>query len=66
MTQATLSMSLDEIKSIIFKLPPQEFLTLVDALEERAETVAMMRLAETGFQEWNEEGEDIYARKKRV
>jgi len=32
----------------------------VDAIEARAETVVMMRLAETGFQEWNEEGEDIY------
>ncbi len=32
----------------------------VDAIEACAETVVMMRLAETGFQEWNEEGEDIY------
>jgi hypothetical protein len=30
------------------------------AIEERVETVAMMKLAETGFQERNEEGEDIY------
>lgn len=50
----------DEIKSYIFQLPARELLTLVDAIEERAETVAMMQLAETGFQEWHEEGEDIY------
>jgi len=60
MSETALTISLDEIKSIIFQLPTQEFFTLVDAIEARAETVAMMRLAETGFQEWNEEGEDIY------
>ena len=36
------------------------FLKLVDAIEERAETMTMMSLSETGFHEWNEEGEDIY------
>ncbi|MBI4531047.1 MAG: hypothetical protein HY709_05945 [Candidatus Latescibacteria bacterium] len=56
----TLNMSMEEITSLIFQLPAQELLTLVDTLEERAETIAMMQLAETGFQEWNEEGEDIY------
>jgi hypothetical protein len=60
MSETAHNMSLDEIKSIIFQLPAQEFFALVDAIEARAETVAMMRLAETGFQEWNEEGEDIY------
>jgi hypothetical protein len=29
-------------------------------MEARAETVAMMQLAETGFREWTEPGEDIY------
>ena len=60
MSETALAISLDEIKSIIFQLPTQEFFSLVDAIEARAETVAMMRLAETGFQEWHEEGEDIY------
>jgi len=60
MPQLTLDVSMDEIKTLIFRLPTEELLTLADAIEERAETVAMMRLAETGFQEWNEEGEDIY------
>lgn len=45
---------------MIFQLPLQEFMMLADAIEERIETVAMMQLAETGFREWNEEGEDIY------
>jgi len=60
MPQLTLDMSMDEIKTLIFRLPTEELLTLADAIEERAETVAMMRLSETGFQEWDEEGEDIY------
>jgi hypothetical protein len=60
MPEVTLKMSMDEIKGLIFQLPAQELLALVDAIEDRAETVAMMQLAETGFQEWDEEGEDIY------
>ena len=53
-------LSAEEIKNLVFQLPTQEFLTLVDAIEERAETIAMMKVSETGFNEWNEEGEDIY------
>ena len=60
MPQVTLDVSAEDIKAMIYQLPIQEFMTLVEAIEERAETVAMMRLAETGFQEWNEEGEDLY------
>ena len=60
MPRVTLNMSLEDIKTIIFQLPAQEFLSLADAIEDRSETVAMMQLSETGFQEWNEEGEDIY------
>lgn len=58
--QVTLSLSVEEIKALILQLPAQELLALADAIEERVETVAMMQLAETGFVEWNEEGEDIY------
>ena len=60
MPRVTLDVSIEEIRALVFQLPAQELLTLVDAIEERAETVAMMQLAETGFREWNEEGEDIY------
>jgi len=41
-------------------LPPLEFIQLVDEMRERAETFEMMWLAESGFAEWNEPGEDIY------
>lgn len=58
--QVMLNLSVEEIKALILQLPAQELLALADAIEERVETVAMMQLAETGFVEWNEEGEDIY------
>jgi len=60
MPKVTSHLSAEEIKNLVLQLPTREFLALVDAIEERAETIAMMRLSETGFKEWNEEGEDIY------
>ena len=60
MPKVTLNMSLEDIKALVFQLPAQEFLSLADAVEDRSETVAMMQLSETGFQEWNEKGENIY------
>lgn len=55
-----IDMSTEEIKALIFQLPPAELLKIAEAIEERAETIAMMQLSETAFQEWNEPGEDIY------
>lgn len=52
--------TLEEIKQMIFQLPIQEQITLVEDLEEKLETLQMMQLAETGFTEWNDESEDIY------
>ena len=60
MPRITVDLSTEEIKNLVFQLPAQEFLVLVDAIEERAETIAMMLVSETGFQEWNEDGEAIY------
>ena len=60
MLQVTLDLSVEKVKALILQLPAQELLMLVDAIEERVETVAMMQLAETGFEEWNEKGEDVY------
>ena len=60
MPQITLDMSLEEIKELVLQLPPRELLALIDAIEARAETISMMSIAESGFREWNEEGEDIY------
>ncbi|MFQ4141213.1 hypothetical protein [Chlorogloeopsis sp. ULAP02] len=52
--------SVEEIKNMIFQLPIEELMRLIVAIEEKLETVAIMQLAETGFQEWNEPEEDIY------
>ncbi len=60
MPRVTMNISLDEIKALVFQLPAREFLSLAGAIEERSETIGMMKLSETGFREWNEVGEDIY------
>ncbi|NEP83908.1 MAG: hypothetical protein F6K17_16230 [Okeania sp. SIO3C4] len=52
--------TIEEIKAMIFQLPIQEQITLIEYLEERLETLTMMQLAETGFSEWSEPEEDIY------
>ena len=52
--------TLEEIKNMIFELPIQEQIALIEDLEERLETLTMMQLSETGFQEWNDPEEDIY------
>ena len=49
-----------EVQTLALQLPAREFLTLMHVLDERAETLGMMQLAESGFQEWNEAGEDLY------
>ncbi|TVP61260.1 MAG: hypothetical protein EA343_14755 [Nodularia sp. (in: Bacteria)] len=56
----TITPSMEEIKIMIFQLPVEELITLISEIEERLETVTMMQLAETGFQEWNDPEEDIY------
>ena len=52
--------TLDEIKQMVFQLPIQEQITLIEDLQEKLETTQMMQLSETGFAEWNDEEEDIY------
>ncbi|MFQ4141205.1 hypothetical protein [Chlorogloeopsis sp. ULAP02] len=52
--------SVEKIKNMILQLPIEELMRLMAAIEEKLETVAMMKLAEIGFQEWNEPEEDIY------
>ena len=56
----TVTYSVEEIKNMILQLPVEELMKLIDSIEERLETVTMMQLAETGFQEWNDPEEDIY------
>ena len=60
MGQTGVTLTVEEIKTFVFRLPPLEFIQLADEMGGRAETFEMMRLAETGFAEWNEPGEEIY------
>lgn len=63
MQNTGVTLTLDEIKQLVFRLPPAEFVQLADAMTERSETFDMMWLAETGFAEWNEPEENIYDRR---
>jgi len=56
----TVNGSIEEIKGMIFQLPVEELVALMAEIEERLESVTMMQLAETGFNEWNDPEEDIY------
>jgi len=51
---------LAEIKEMIFKLSPEEINQLIREINETISTRDFMKLAETGFQEWNDPEEDIY------
>ncbi|MEA5499718.1 hypothetical protein [Limnoraphis robusta] len=51
--------TLKQVQELILKLPIAEQIVLLEDLEERLETMIIMNLAETGFQEWNELEEDI-------
>ncbi|MBW4621269.1 MAG: hypothetical protein KME17_18155 [Cyanosarcina radialis HA8281-LM2] len=52
--------TVEEIKQMIFQLPIEEQIILMEDVEEKLETIQMMQLTETGFTEWNDEEEDIY------
>ena len=60
MPHITMELSLEQIKRIVFQLSADELLVLNDMIEDRTQTLAMMQVANTGFREWEEEGEDIY------
>ncbi|MEA3338945.1 MAG: hypothetical protein U9R15_03170 [Chloroflexota bacterium] len=60
MLQAGVTLTVEEVQALVFRLPPLEFIWLADRMTERAETFEMMCLADTGFAEWNEPGEDVY------
>ena len=53
-------MTVAEIKQIIFNLPLDEPIALDEEISEKIAATVMMKLAETGFSEWNDPEEDIY------
>jgi len=52
--------SIEDIKRLVFQLSPQDLLTLLTDIQERLHTSEMMQIAESGFQEWNDDEEAIY------
>ena len=50
----------EKIKAMILKLPVEEINQLIDEITETIEIKEFMKLAETGFQEWDDPEEDIY------
>jgi hypothetical protein len=59
MEQTGVTITMEEIKNLVFRLPPLAFVQLADEMRERAETFEMMSLAETGFAEWHAPGDVI-------
>ena len=49
-----------ELKKMIFQLPQEEIDQLIKEIKEVNSVKDFMKLAETGFQEWNDPEEDIY------
>jgi len=62
MPRLTVDIDVEQINAHALQLPQAALVELADGLQERTETLAMMKRAETGFAEWNEEGEDIFDR----
>jgi hypothetical protein len=60
MMQLTSPPTLQELRAAIMELSPQDLTILHEEIEEKLQTAGMMQLAESGFQEWNDEEEDIY------
>ena len=54
------TLTLEEIKTLVYQLPLSEQISLLEDLEDKLETLSLMKLAETGFPEWNDPEEDIY------
>jgi hypothetical protein len=61
MTHLATSPTIEDLRVAIFQLSPQDLMILHEEIEEKLQTAGMMQLAESGFQEWNDEEEDIYS-----
>ena len=50
----------EEIKAMILQFPVEEINELIAEIRKASEIAEFMKLAETGFTEWNDTEEDIY------
>jgi alpha-D-ribose 1-methylphosphonate 5-phosphate C-P lyase len=53
-------LTFEEVKILVYQLPLSEQIRLIEDLEEQLESSKLMKLAESGFQEWHDPEEDIY------
>jgi ABC-type lipopolysaccharide export system ATPase subunit len=60
MPQTQVPPNVEEIKQLVFQLSPRDLLLLMTDIQEQLQTLDMMAIAESGFQEWNDPEEDIY------
>ncbi|MEX0269603.1 hypothetical protein AB3R30_10700 [Leptolyngbyaceae cyanobacterium UHCC 1019] len=60
MPQTEAQPSIEDVKRLVFQLSLQDLLTLLIDIQERLYTSEMMQIAESGFQEWNDDEEAIY------
>ena len=60
MAKLTVDVPIDRVKDVLAQLTPQELHAVLAELQDRLETVQMMKLAESAFAEWLEE-EDLYS-----
>jgi hypothetical protein len=60
MTPNPSNLTLEDLRGAIQQLSPQDLITLFTDIEERLQTAGMMELADSGFQEWNDDEESIY------
>ena len=60
MAKMTLEVPTQIIREMLFQLPPVELYNIWNSMQERLETLQMMKLAESAFQEWEKE-EELYS-----
>lgn len=60
MPQTQAPPNVEEIKHLVFQLSPRDLLLLMTDIQEQLQTLDMMSISESGFQEWNDPEEDIY------
>jgi hypothetical protein len=60
MAKMTFEAPTQVVKEMLFQLSPGELYNIWISMQERMETLQMMKLAETAFKEWQQE-EDLYS-----
>lgn len=57
MAKVTVEMPLDGVKQLLSQLTPQELWAVLASVQDRLDTLQMMKLAESAFADWDAEDE---------